>query len=143
MAKEQKSDWYTNAVFEAMMMGVMIVALAPTLQKVLGTQYQSQYYQSQLYQGNTMFVRLGQTDGELMWIDLKNTPPYSPWFEVTVINNGPNRMFVGFNSSQKMNELSAGERVVERYAGAARRLEMIYYQTDISKPATADVEGKY
>lgn len=135
---ESKSD---DSMFSIMIMAIFAVAgiavLGPTLQRIFAATPMAQSYAAQAYVGSTDYHVL-EADGQLRWISLS-----TPWITATFFNDGPDSAYVAVNNPDAMVELKKGESQYADFSFAQRRIEILFYKTDLGKRARVRVEGKY
>ncbi len=128
--------------------GVMV--LAPTLQRLFAATPAAQSYAAQAYLGLTDY-RVLEADGQLRWLSLVDASPFTPWITASFFNDGdvtkdppgPVSVYIAINNPDTMVELKKGESQYADFSFAQRRIEIIFYKTDLGKRARVRVEGKY
>lgn len=121
-----------------MMMMIMMMALLPSL---VGTTA-STTLQAQAYVGLTDSRTLHATQ-VLQWINLISDPPYTAWITASFHNDGPDSAFVAVNNPDEFTEIANGEDITVSMAGADRRIEFVFYKSNLGERASVRVLGKY
>ncbi|GAI95575.1 unnamed protein product, partial [marine sediment metagenome] len=127
-----------------------IQVLAPTFQRILAATPAAQSYAAQVYTGLTD-SRVLEANGQLQWLSLVSTPPFTPWIAASFFNDGdvttdpPGAVsvYIAINNPDALVELKKGESQYADFSFAQRRIEIIFFRTDPGKSARIRVEGKY
>lgn len=119
------------------MMMLMIVSLLTTVVPAATQQLSAQAYTG-LPDERTL-----EANRFLQWINLVSDPPYTPWISASFHNDGPQSVYIAINNPGEMLEIANGEDHSVSMAGAARRIEFIFYKSNIGDTASVRVIGKY
>lgn len=107
----------------------------------------AQQLQAQAYTGMTDERRLNCTP-TMQWLNLISGPPYVGWISATFYNDGPDSAFIGVNNPNELVELMADPNAErEGYqvsmVGASRRIEFVFYRSNLGERASVRGVGKY
>jgi len=69
--------------------------------------------------------------------------PNVPWATATLVNDGPNPVFVAINNLAKPTTLNMNERVTLDFTKGDRRIEFVYYWCGPGNTASVRAVGKY
>jgi len=143
---DTNADSYLDKLFEimtwVMFMSVAIVALAPTLQRIVSATPSALLYRGQQFLGLEDSRELVATD-QLQWLDLLNNSPYTPWITASFFNDGPDSVFIAINLPSGFTELKSGESKSVNFSMADRRIEVIYFVCNAGESASVRAVGKY
>ncbi len=120
-----------------MMMMIMMVSLLTTVVPAA-----TQQLSAQAYTGLTD-ERTLEANRYLQWVNMISDPPYTPWISAALQNDGPQSVFIAINNPGEMLEIANGESQELSMAGAARRIEFLFYKCNIGETASVRVIGKY
>jgi len=142
MAKElvKQDDMDLGIDISDMMMIMMMIMMVSLLTTVIPAA--TQQLSAQAYIGLTD-ERTLEANRYLQWINLVSDPPYTPWISASFHNDGPQSVFMAVNNPDEMLEVANGEGHELSMAGAARRIEFLFYKCNIGETATARVIAKY
>lgn len=115
-----------------MMASLMTTVVSPVAQQL----------RAQAYTGLTDERKLNATP-VMQWLNLISAPPYVGWIAVSLVNNGPNSVFIGVNNPNELHEVEASDSYSVNMAGAARRIEFLFYKCGLGERASVQVVGKY
>jgi len=126
-----------------MLVLMMVLIMASLLSSISGIAASStQQLQAQAYVGLTDSRTLHATQ-VLQWINLISDPPYTAWITASFHNNGPDSAFVSINNPDEFTEIANGEDIAVSMAGADRRIEFVFYKSNLGERASIRALGKY
>jgi len=126
-----------------MMMVIMMATLLPVMQQIQ-TQgaAQAQAIQAQSFVGNEDPRNIHATN-LLSWINLLYDYPFQPWISAFIINDGPSAVEVGINFPDDRFTMNSGETITVNRAGAADRINIIYFICTPGLTADLRITGVY
>jgi len=93
------------------------------------------------YQGK-IDTRVIEATDALGFLDLVNNYPNTPWINVFLINDGPDKVYLRINKSEEI-KMGVGETRTIDHTHAEQRIEQVYYKCDEGETASVRVEGHY
>lgn len=145
MAKELEvyDDFDISTLMTPLLTLVMLMAVTSILPSITATTAQAQqYYLAQAFTGLTDDRVLNATP-TIQWINLISHPPYHPWITAYFFNDGPQSVFIGINNPDELTQLAAGESKTVDMAGGDRRIELVFFKSNLGERASVRVIGKY
>lgn len=122
---------------------VMLMAVMSILPNIITTTAQAkQYLQAQAYTGLTD-DRVLKATPTIKWINLISNPPYHPWITAYFFNDGPHSVFIGINNPDELTQVAAGESKTVDMTGGDRRIEFVFFKSNLGEKASVRVIGKY
>lgn len=155
IASSQSNDLLTEKDFDdivqlmmmAMMISMVMVTIIPSL---TSAQFTGSQASAQSYLG-AVDVRTLHANPTVKFINLVGDPPYNAWIAADFQNKGPGVAYIGINTPGPWIELAApdpsvvgsgGSGTVD-LSGATKRIEVIFYKTNVGVVADIEVIGKY
>lgn len=135
-------DSFLNIMLGSILAVAGVMVIAPTLQRMFPVVQAQQYYLAQAYVGLTDDRVLNATP-TMQWLNLISDPPYNPWITAYFFNDGPHSVFIGINNPDELTQLASGEDKTIDMTGADRRIEFVFYKSNIGERASVRVIGKY
>lgn len=135
-------DSFLNIMLGSILAVAGVMVIAPTLQRMFPVIQAQQYYAAQAYVGLTDDRVLNATP-TMQWLNLISDPPYNPWITAYFFNDGPHSVFIGINNPDELTQLASGEDKTIDMTGADRRIELVFYKSNIGERASVRVIGKY
>lgn len=122
------------------MMLFMMAMMATVMPAVSAT---SKALQAQAYTG-LVDEKILYATSVVKYINLLNTPPYTPWISATIYNDSPDTAaYISVNSPDNWITIHPMSWQPVDMSGGTRRIEFIYYKTDPPGSATIRAVGKY
>jgi len=146
MVKEltiHEEDIDISTIIQPLFMLVMLMAVSSMMVNITPMAASAQqYYSAQSYIGLTDDRVLNSTS-TLQWLNLITNPPYHPWITAYFFNDGPQSVFIGINNPDELYQLASGEDKAVNFTGANRRIELVFYKSNLGEKASVRVVGKY
>lgn len=145
----ETEDSMVNVMLAAIFAVAGIAVLTPTLQRIFSAMPSARMLQAQTYTGLTDERRLN-ANPTIQWLNLISDPPYVGWIRASFFNDGdPTNseltpsVFIGINNPGELHEVAYGESYNVDFAGAQRRIEFVYYKTNLGEKASVRIIAKY
>ena len=139
LLKQNESDLFNiRDIFKYLLIFIMVTSGM----SIIMSRLFSQQAQAQSFVG-LEDIRTLYCTPYTQYINLLNTPPYTPWIAASFHNDGPDSAFISINNPDDFGEYKVGEDKQISMSGGERRIEFIYYKTEPTKTATVRVVGKY
>lgn len=135
-------DSFLNIMLGSVIAVAGIMVLVPTLQRMFPVAQLTQYLEAQAYLGLTDDRTLNATP-TMQWLNLISNPPYHPWITAYFFNDGPHSVFIGINNPNELIQLASGEDKAVDMTGADRRIELVFFKSNIGERASVRAIGKY
>ncbi len=135
-------DSFLNIMLGSILAVAGVMVIAPTLQQMFPVTQLTQYLAAQAYVGLTDDRVLNATP-TMQWLNLISDPPYNPWITAYFFNDGPHSVFIGINNPNELTQLANGEDKTVDMTGADRRIELVFFKSNIGEKASVRVVGKY
>ena len=137
------NDFDISTLMTPLFMLVMLVAVMSMMATITPMAAQAQqYYSAQSYTGLTD-DRVLDAIPAMQWLNLISAPPYHPWITAYFFNDGPHSVFIGINNPDELYQLASGEDKMVNLTGADRRIELVFYKSNLGEKASVRVVGKY
>jgi hypothetical protein len=124
-------------------MPIFMMIMAMSMIGMMQSQQASQALSAQSFTGFVDEKTLYATPA-VRYINLLNTPPYTPWISATFYNISPDTAaYISINSPDNWVTIYPMSWQPIDMSGGTRRIEFIYYKTDPPGTATIRAVGKY
>lgn len=87
--------------------------------------------------------RLLTITDEIMWLDLVNDSPHSPWMSVYLVNEGLEDIYVSVNYVDSWGVLHKNDTLSFDHSHAVRKIESIGFKCDLGGTSTVRVIAQY
>lgn len=81
--------------------------------------------------------------GSSQVFQLLKESPYTPWAAVDFYNGGPNTAIVSINNASDWNNIDPNSNLSMDFLRADKRIEVIYYKSDLNASAIVTATGKW
>jgi len=87
--------------------------------------------------------RLLTITDEIMWLDLVNDSPHSPWMSVYLVNQGLKTIYVSVNYADSWGVLHTNDTLSFDHSHAVRKIESIGFKCDPGETSTVRIIAQY